>query len=134
MPFLSQIGSYYVCVGAVGTVTLGHTARLVVISEQFDSRKCTHVDNLSLCTCHVRLLGTSELHCPKCRVVTTLRSGGVIHLPINYALKEVAEALEDEPSPSPPSSLGHTTTRQISGIKHNESGFVVHSINYTLPR
>ena len=60
------------------------------------------------------LVGDNELHCPKCRVVTYLQSGGVANLPINYALKEVAEALEDEISPSPPSSLGHTS-RQVSG-------------------
>lgn len=35
-------------------------------------------------------------------------------LPVNYALKEVAEALEDDISPSPPGSLGHTA-RQVSG-------------------
>ena len=46
--------------------------------------------------------------------MTRLQPGGVAFLPVNYALKEVAEALEDDITPSPPSSLGHTS-RQISG-------------------
>ena len=66
--------------------------------------------------------GINELHCPKCRIVTHLDPGGVSFLPINYALKEVAEALEDDITPSPPTSLGHTS-RQISGM-HSESGLV----------
>lgn len=63
-------------------------------------------------------LGLDELHCPKCRVVTRLPEGGVFNLPINYALKEVAEALEDDITPSPPSSMGHHhhPNRQQSGM------------------
>lgn len=59
------------------------------------------------------MLGDDELHCPKCRIITHLDPGGVRFLPINYALKEVAEALEDDISP--PASLGHPS-RQISGM------------------
>ena len=48
-------------------------------------------------------------------MVTRLPIDGVFYLPINYALKEVAEALEDEIAQSPPSSMGHQPIRQQSG-------------------
>lgn len=63
-------------------------------------------------------VGPDELHCPKCRVVTRLPSGGVIALSTNYALREVAEALEDD-VPLAPSlgSMGHQhPNRQQSGM------------------
>jgi hypothetical protein len=67
-------------------------------------------------------LGSDDVHCPKCRVVTQLPPGGVAALPTNYALREVAEALEDDVALAPPlGSLGHHhPSRQLSGTqKHN---------------
>ena len=69
-----------------------------------------------VCT-HQFCVGSDELHCPKCRVVTRLPGGGVTSLPMNYALREVAEALEDEITLAPPlGSMGHQHPhRQQSG-------------------
>ena len=62
-------------------------------------------------------LGSGEVHCPKCRVATQLPPGGVAALPTNYALREVAEALEDDVTLAPPlGSMGHHhPSRQLSG-------------------
>ena len=64
------------------------------------------------------LIGSDEVHCPKCRVATQLPPGGVATLPTNYALREVAEALEDDVTLAPPlGSMGHHhPSRQLSGI------------------
>ncbi len=67
---------------------------------------------------HVLPLGSDEVHCPKCRVVTQLPPGGVAALPTNYALREVAEALEDDVALAPPlGSMGHHPSRQLSGTQ-----------------
>lgn len=76
-----------------------------------------HVRNVLLfflCCVYVHYVHVdTELHCPKCRKVTSLSDGGVDSLPVNYALKDVIEVMPDDAalsfSPSTPvTSLGHS--------------------------
>ena len=49
-------------------------------------------------------LGDRELYCPKCRKVTLLDEHGVDALPMNYALKDIVEAMPEDASTFSPST------------------------------
>lgn len=75
-----------------------------------------------VCTYLCIPLASDELHCPKCRVVTRLPGDGVVGLPMNYALREVAEALEDEITMVPPlGSMGHHYPHRQQSGRHTFS-------------